>query len=251
MGTPQTNPRNGLWIGSRRRYDDRADDGATWLWRRAETALGQLDIEQKATAKARDEANQQRLIAEHARDEADRLRKLADEQRIKRYNYQHLTATQLVPRFWQEGRHFDMPQLLAELIPQKGEDDLRGFEWHYWRRLTNELRLIQAHAGTILTLAVSPNGKVFATAGADREVKLWDLTTGHLVRTLAGHEIRIAAVAFSPDGKRIASVSSDMLAPDAGGELRIWDLGDGRVITSARIPAGSCSRRHTAPTGAT
>ena len=80
-------------------------------------------------------------------------------------DYQHLTATQLVPRFWQEGRHFDMPELLAELVPQEGEDDLRGFEWHYWRRMTDDLRVIQAHAGTILTLALAPDGKLFATAG--------------------------------------------------------------------------------------
>ena len=47
-------------------------------------------------------------------------------------------------------------------------------------------------------------------------VKVWDLTTGQETLTLTGHTTAVASLAFSPDGHRLITASTDMT-------VRIWD----------------------------
>ena len=58
-----------------------------------------------------------------------------------------------------------------------------------------------------------------ATAGWDNTVKVWDVATGTEVASLRGHSGAVMGVAFSPDGKRLASTSGYRV----NGELKIWD----------------------------
>src|SRR6056300_1730587 len=57
-------------------------------------------------------------------------------------------------------------------------------------------------------------GQSGGTAGsADRTVRIWDATTGELVRALEGHGDWVNSVAWSPDGRRVATGSDDRTAP--------------------------------------
>jgi WD40 repeat protein len=51
----------------------------------------------------------------------------------------------------------------------------------------------------------------------DRTVKLWDVATAKEKATLEGHRGLVFSVAYSPDGKRLASASLDQT-------IKLWDV---------------------------
>jgi WD40 repeat protein len=55
------------------------------------------------------------------------------------------------------------------------------------------------------SFALSPDGKLLVS-GCRETVKVWDVATGTLTRTLTGHTAWIYSVAFSPDGRLPASL---------------------------------------------
>ncbi len=81
---------------------------------------------------------------------------------------------------------------------------------------------LKAHWGSVLALAAIPEGKLLASGGADKAIKLWSLPEGALRKTLVGHKNSIHALASSPDGKLLASGSSD-------NTVMLWDLPQGAL----------------------
>jgi WD40 repeat protein len=53
-------------------------------------------------------------------------------------------------------------------------------------------------------------------------IGLWDIESGRLLRTLAGHTKRLCSVRFSPDGKTLLSSSFD-------NTVRLWDVAEGKL----------------------
>ncbi|PRP95538.1 WD domain, G-beta repeat [Enhygromyxa salina] len=72
-------------------------------------------------------------------------------------------------------------------------------------------------ADRALALALSPEGELIATGGADRIARVWSIETGELVATIEAHEDALTSLAFTPDG-------AALVAGDRSGQLRIHPL---------------------------
>jgi WD40 repeat protein len=93
----------------------------------------------------------------------------------------------------------------------------------------------------LLSLAFSPDGKTLASAGGGQldgrdggprgEVKLWDVPTGKLLRTIAVENGIVFDARFSPDGKLLATASgSGKAVPAVLGEVRLWRPATGELV---------------------
>ena len=123
-------------------------------------------------------------------------------------------------------------ELLDECPPA-----LRNWEWNYLKRQCHtDLLTIPTHQGWVWLVAISSDGRLIATTGANGgSVMLWRADSGELFRTLTGHNTDEGVwCAFSPDGTRIASVSGSVNRPN---HLLVHQVATGKEVL--RVPVST------------
>jgi WD40 repeat protein len=79
-----------------------------------------------------------------------------------------------------------------------------------------------AHSDSVLALRFSPDGNKIASAAADRTIRILDVATGKVARTLEGHTHHVLGVDWQPDSVGIVSSSADQT-------VKVWDSETGNV----------------------
>jgi WD40 repeat protein len=106
----------------------------------------------------------------------------------------------------------------------------------YWKAGTHEVKTFRGHSQGVWTVAYAPDGLTLASGGADRLVRIWDIETGRLLRSLRGHTHDIRAAVFTPDGQTLATGSEDRT-------IRLWNpkTGEPTKLLFTRYDHNVCS----------
>jgi WD40 repeat protein/serine/threonine protein kinase len=226
--------------------------GVAWKWQEAER---QKDI---ALAAQRGEAGQRALAVEQA--------EFATREMHLSRRLVYASDMNLAQQAWESGIFGRARAVLERQLPQAGQEDLRGFEWRYLSQLCQDgsQRTLPAHTAVVTGIAFSPDGQTLVTAAEDNSVRLWDVASWRQVKLLvpwpqsvafapdgkilaiAGgstvklwdiaarceravfpHSTVVAALAFSPNGKLLATGSLD-------NNVRVWDVAAQRPVGTLR-----------------
>lgn len=76
------------------------------------------------------------------------------------------------------------------------------------------------HAARVIDVAISPNGKLLASTGADKTIRVWNVADGQPRWSMMTDDAEPGSVAFSPDNSTVFAA--------IGNTVRRWDAFDGR-----------------------
>ncbi|PID59079.1 hypothetical protein CSB45_01345 [candidate division KSB3 bacterium] len=83
------------------------------------------------------------------------------------------------------------------------------------------------HTGSILSVAISPDGRYAVSGGEDKIVRVWNPNSRECLWSLKGHDDHVLSVAITADGKSAVSGSRDK-------SIRLWDIEQGRALRTFR-----------------
>lgn len=176
--------------------------------------------ERETEAKAaRNAEAEQRQTAEQERDKVTALNESLQQQEKKQRQLLYGAQMSLIKSSWEMENFERVRELLNATRPRPGQDDLRGFEWHYWQtQMHAEERTIPLQLASFLESAPA-------------------LTS--ILRTPQ----------FSSDGKLLADVTRIANGATSDSELlvQIWETETGRLRLEKRIDGGSVTRGRTLP----
>lgn len=123
---------------------------------------------------------------------------------------------------------------------------------HLWDVETGEMMTLEGHPQTmtmrdddeyfsVFSVSFSPSGSVLASGSEDKTIKLWNVRTGQLIKTLVGHSRTVHSVTFHPSGDVLASGSTDSV-------IKLWNVRTGQLIKTLE-GSGNCHSLSFSPSG--
>ena len=128
----------------------------------------------------------------------------------------------------------------AEELLEEIPEEERGLEWRLLKGLRPGPQVLRDSGSWLLDVAISPDGQKVASCGLGPlsilgELNLWDAANGRRIARLGGrlggHFGPVVCLAFSPDGKRLASAGLDKV-------IHIWDVQTHKSIGALRGHGG-------------
>jgi WD40 repeat protein len=113
----------------------------------------------------------------------------------------------------------------VQLLVVGGADNSGVRIWDVAKRKLLSTEFIQP--GSINSVAFSPDGSLFVTAGTDRTARVWDARRLRPVAVLLGHTGDVVSAAFGHRGKFIVTASADRTA-------RVWVAHTGELVAELR-----------------
>jgi RNA polymerase sigma factor (sigma-70 family) len=101
-----------------------------------------------------------------------------------------------------------------------------------WEVTTGKLQKRLAEGVGLMCLAFAPDGRTLAAGEISKQrfrdkqkarIRFFDVTTGKETRSVDGHDLWVHGLAFSPNGKLLASAGRDQ-------QVRLWEPGTGRLL---------------------
>ena len=80
----------------------------------------------------------------------------------------------------------------------------------------------EAHTSSVTAHAMTHDGKLGITAGADKKIKLWDTMAAKLSKDIDAHASGVTSIFVSSDDKKLYSGGADK-------NVKIWSLPDGKL----------------------
>jgi len=88
------------------------------------------------------------------------------------------------------------------------------------------------HSDAVLSVAISHDGQIIASAGEDGIIRTWNAKNGEQISKFTGHLDAIYSVVISSDSQIIASGSGD-------GTIKVWALNNGELLKTLTDHSGS------------
>jgi WD40 repeat protein/tRNA A-37 threonylcarbamoyl transferase component Bud32 len=107
-----------------------------------------------------------------------------------------------------------------------------------WNVVTGQETVSIPEKSMHFTAEFSPDGRYLVKEGPGHTVKAWDARTGREVGEIGRHEEQIWAIRFSPDGRRLATASSDDVRVWAWDPARLGEMQKPQLNVATLVGAG-------------